>query len=435
MNSILRLVAAAFRCLNRHVDWHRLPFWLAVANLAALRVNLRRFNLFDTETSSVPRPVAATCDVRRCRTADGSFNDLGAPAMGRAGTRFGRNVPLAETFGETEPALLDPDPRLISQRLLARREFVPATRLNLLAAGWVQFMIHDWFGHGPNDDANPIRVPLDVGDDWPERPMIVPRTAPDPTRAAAEQAQPATFLNAETHWWDASQIYGSSAARQDLVRRDPSTGRPVADGKLYLETGHLPLDRDGIELAGVNRNWWVGLSILHTLFAREHNAICDRLRIEHPDQDGEWLFQKARLINAALLAKIHTVEWTPALLDRAELRFGMRGNWWGALGEDYFLANGRLSDSELVSGIPGSSTEHHAAPYAMTEEFVAVYRMHPFLPDDLEFRALENGRSLKRCGLEDVVGRKVSVLYDEVPLLDAIYSLGTSHPGALTLHN
>jgi hypothetical protein len=350
MSSILHVVAAGFRRLNRHVDWHRLPFWLAIANLAALRIDLRRFNLFDTGTWPALEPVPATGDARGCRTADGSFNDQGAPAMGRAGTRFGRNVPIAETYGETEPALLDPDPRLISRKLLARREFVPARSLNLLAAGWVQFMLHDWFDHGPNDGANPIRVPLDDGDEWPERPMIVSRTGPDPTRTAAEQAQPATFLNTETHWWDASQIYGSSAVRQELVRRDPSTGRPVPDGKLYLEAGHLPLDRDGIELAGMNRNWWVGLSIMHSLFAREHNAICDRLRLEHPDKDGEWLFQKARLINAALLAKIHTVEWTPAMLDTPELRFGMRGNWWGALGEDYFLANGRLRGVFATTG-------------------------------------------------------------------------------------
>ena len=53
---------------------------------------------------------------------------------------------------------------------------------------------------------------------------------------------------------------------------------------------------------------------MHTLFTREHNAIVDRLRIEYPDKDGEWLFQKARLINAALIVKIHATEWTPALL-------------------------------------------------------------------------------------------------------------------------
>jgi hypothetical protein len=49
---------------------------------------------------------------------------------------------------------------------------------------------------------------------------------------------------------------------------------------------------------------------MFTLFALEHNAICDRLKEEYSAWDDEMLFQHARLINAALLAKIHTVEWT-----------------------------------------------------------------------------------------------------------------------------
>ena len=41
----------------------------------------------------------------------------------------------------------------------------------------------------------------------------------------------------------------------------------------------------------------------------------------------------------------------------------------------------RLGSGEVLSGIPGSPTDHHTAPYAMTEEFTAVYRMHSLLPD------------------------------------------------------
>ena len=50
-----------------------------------------------------------------------------------------------------------------------------------------------------------------------------------------------------------------------------------------------------------------------TLFTRKHNAICDRLCTEYPPWSDDDLFERARLINAALTAKIYTVEWTPAI--------------------------------------------------------------------------------------------------------------------------
>src|SRR6266850_2330411 len=135
--------------------------------------------------------------------------------------------------------------------------------------------------------------------------------------------RPATYRNVVTHWWDGSQMYGSCLGKQTEVRTGPGL---CPDGKLYLDpTGHLPLDpnppnRDPAqELAAVNANWWIGLSAMHTLFAREHNAIVDRLHLEYPDKDGEWLFQKARLINAALIVKIHATEWSPALLQSPTL--------------------------------------------------------------------------------------------------------------------
>jgi len=37
---------------------------------------------------------------------------------------------------------------LVAQRLLAREEFAPAgAQLNVLAASWIQAMVHDWIGH------------------------------------------------------------------------------------------------------------------------------------------------------------------------------------------------------------------------------------------------------------------------------------------------
>ena len=40
-----------------------------------------------------------------------------------------------------------------------------------------------------------------------------------------------------------------------------------------------------------------------------------------------------------------------------------------------------MSADEGISGIIASQAEHHAAPYSLTEDFVAVYRLHPLIPD------------------------------------------------------
>jgi hypothetical protein len=174
---------------------------------------------------------------------------------------------------------------------------------------------------------------------------------------------------------------------------------------------------------------------MHTLFAREHNAIVDRLRSDHPSADGEWLFQKARLINAALIVKIHAAEWTPALLQMPALHYGMRASWWGLLGEEYALAYGRELASEVFSGIPRSPQDHHAAPYAITEEFTAVYRLHSLIPDLFPLHRHADGGSLGERNLGELSGAGVRKLYDAVPFDDVLYSLGAAHPGAPVLHN
>ena len=70
--------------------------------------------------------------------------------------------------------------------------------------------------------------------------------------------------------------------------------------------------------------------MMHTLFAREHNVLVDALQREYPAWLPERVYDTARLIVSALIAKIHTVEWTPAILATETIRVGLRANWYGA---------------------------------------------------------------------------------------------------------
>ncbi|MEP1201588.1 peroxidase family protein [Tateyamaria sp.] len=412
--------------------WFRWNFVPALAIILGHRENMRRDNLIDTEVSP-PTPPAAD-DPVNFRTADGSYNDMGKPWMGMAGARFGRNVAMDATFGETGEELMTPSPRLVSNKLMKRREFVPVPHLNVLAAAWIQFMVHDWLSHGKNDKTRPMEIPLPEGDDWGDKMEVLATTQPD-----AEDGRPQAFVNVETHWWDASQIYGSSHARLDRVRTGSGTS-VLPDGTLALDDkGLLPVDSQSatknLELTGVNGNWWIGLSVLHTLFAREHNAVIARLKVDYPNASGEWLFGKARLVVSALLAKIHTVEWTPALMDSPVGRMAMRGNYWGLMGERVTNAFGRASDSEVINGIPGSPVDHHGAPYAMTEEFAAVYRLHSLMPDAYNFRRSANDAHVLDADLKQVSFGASRGLYEKLSFDDVCYSLCTENPGALVLHN
>ena len=90
------------------------------------------------------------------------------------------------------------------------------------------------------------------------------------------------------------------------------------------------------------------------------------------------------------MAKIHTVEWTPALLAHPTTVKAIRATWWGLLGERAHRKLGRIGAGELLSGIPGSRLDDEV-PYAITEEFVTVYRMHQLIPDEIEFFRADTG--------------------------------------------
>jgi hypothetical protein len=147
-----RLLVGLFHLINKIIPWHKLPSIIGALNLDALRVELRQYNLHDGYSSAAAQgsQTAEPMTDNRfeyARNSDGKFNSTVMPLMGCTGMRLGRNFPRQLTRKPTEEELWNPNPRMLSNRFMARKAFIPATTLNLLAAAWIQFQTHDWFFH------------------------------------------------------------------------------------------------------------------------------------------------------------------------------------------------------------------------------------------------------------------------------------------------
>jgi hypothetical protein len=164
-------------------------------------------------------------------------------------------------------------------------------------------------------------------------------------------------------------------------------------------------------------------------------VLCQELERAYPDWLPERVYNTGRLIISALIAKIHTVEWTPAILATDTIRVGLRANWYGAP-KDWLSQLGIwLLDAHALKGIPQTLPNHHAAPYSLTEEFAAVYRLHPLIPDDYVFYDYEKKTPVGTRTFNEIQGARTDDEMRRLRLHNVIYSFGVAHPGAITLHN
>ncbi len=379
-----------------------------------------------------------------------------------------------------------------AQRNDAKCDYQEAPFFNVLAAFWIQFMTHDWFSHLDNarNDTSRLRTDLGCHGDMARALGCRPE---DQMEAAlyADTDEPGTFdkdgrtrltrapkvtTNFVTAWWDASQIYGWDDPSRARVRRDPEdparlllTGDPgdlllpllraaCSENTTVADCDPKQPEWAGQEAVAFPDNWSLGLSFYHNLFAREHNAIIDAFReaavetpdadsgLRHPDRPDETityaqisddeLFEIARLIVAAEIAKIHTIEWTTQLLYNEPMHEGMNSNWSGLFKESPLMAEvserlvKRLQGSDdstranqlysalaAGAGIVGRGSEkrfppyvpkwasvdrwridnpgdlqagvnHFGSPFNFPEEFPSVYRLHALVPDMMEYRDL-----------------------------------------------
>ena len=280
---------------------------------------------------------------------------------------------------------------------------------------------------------------------------------------------------------------------------EPLPDKPADAGYLPVLTASDPHQPqwEGQESVGFPDNWTIGLSFLHNLFTREHNSFVTEFRkqakltplkdsglrnpsfpaktIRYKDVTPDELYTAARLVVSAEIAKIHTTEWTPQLLYNEPLYKGMNANWNGLLGSgdpdvskalsQIITRNfGRSTDVakstqwySVFSSGPGifglgsknphydvskadsinGGVNHFGSPFNFPEEFVSVYRLHPLVPDLIEYRDLSKD--------PNQIAQKIAVINTfEGKATDAMHtggmanwglSLGRQRLGILTLHN
>lgn len=176
---------------------------------------------------------------------------------------------------------------------------------------WGQFIDHDLDLTGESEETAPIAVP--IGD---------PEFDPLGTGAATIGFHRSTYTdtgseraygNEITSFLDASNVYGSSQAQSDAIRGE--------GGKMLLDANEfLPKDADGQYMGGdVRSGENVGLTSMHTLFAREHNRIVDELAERDPDLSDEALYTLARRIVEGEVQKITYDEFLPKILGEGAL--------------------------------------------------------------------------------------------------------------------
>jgi len=433
----------------------------------------------------------------------------------------------------------------------AECEYQKAPFFNVLAAFWIQFMTHDWFSHleeGHNwpewmavgcatQRVKNIEQPL-TGEDVKKlgcRPedkidavMIAEGTEPKSFTQGGKtylMRAPKTTANHVTAWWDASQLYGYDERSGKRVKHDPKDPAklllmPVREGAGEGDKlGYLPVfepgdpinpEWSGQEATAFPDNWSIGTSFYHNVFAREHNAFVDEFRKQaahRPDGDSglrnpanpdaviryrdvtpNELFEVVRLVVAAEIAKIHTIEWTTQLLYDEPLNRGMNANWHGVFEKQEVVADAlkevvrRLDDTNdakkanglyaALAGGPGifglgnrvyegvplvglidpnkqdrwdlknddhinGGVNHFGSPFNFPEEFITVYRLHPLLPDLIEYRELNKEPNVirQKVPVIETFRGKATEAMRQKGLSNWALSMGRQRLGALTLQN
>ncbi|XP_058790188.1 uncharacterized protein LOC131663675 [Phymastichus coffea] len=284
------------------------------------------------------------------RTFSGHCNNLRNPNLAKSLTTFARLLPPVYEDGVSQPKItgvtgnLLPNPRTISTTIHPDISNLH-NRYTLMVMQFAQFLDHDLTmtpihkgfaesipscrscdsSRTVHPECNPFPVP-DSDHYYPTLNASTGQRLCIPSMRSLPGQQhlgPRDQINQNTGFLDASVIYGENRCIADVLRG--FNGRMNITARSHLgRKDMLPMSATHPECKAPSGQCFIGgdgraseqpgLTVMHTMWVREHNRIMEGLRAVNPHWDAEKLFQETRRIISGMLQHIVYNEFLPRIL-------------------------------------------------------------------------------------------------------------------------
>lgn len=272
------------------------------------------------------------------RPLDGSQNNLNNPSYGAANTNFVWSTSVDYADGISVPSGANrPSARVVSNTVCHQDSFMANEKgLSDYVWAWGQFIDHDMMLSVSANPTELLEIVVPMCDPYFDPNCTGTVTLPlrraeyDPNTGTSV-ANPRTPVNRASAFIDGSVIYGTDAFRLAWMRTyqngkmktslDNLLPYNTVTGKIgaTIDPNAPPMALDGgfpqkyFVSGDIRANEQPTLTVLHTLFLREHNRICDEILQANPTWTDEQIFQRARKILGALLQAVTYEEFLPAI--------------------------------------------------------------------------------------------------------------------------
>lgn len=268
-------------------------------------------------------------DSREVRSYDGTNNNLTNPNWGATFEHLQRFAQVDYADGISSLAGPDrPSARAVSNGVSDQPEGISlpnAVNGTDFIWQWGQFVDHDLDLTDGAEESADILVPegdpfFDPGSTGTE--VITFNRALFDSTTGTDASNPREQENEITSWLDGSMVYGSDAERNAALREAGTPYLKTSAGNLLpfnvdslTNANGFITDPTSLFLAGdIRANEQLGLTVMHTLFMREHNRIAGILSDANPTAEVDVIYEQARRLVVAKIQVITYEEWLPSLI-------------------------------------------------------------------------------------------------------------------------